>query len=626
MSSSPDWRRRKKHRRVAVLFAAVALGILVPARPAAAHAVLVSSEPANGTTVGVAPGSVVLRFSEDVSPRFSSARLVDGAGRTVAGTRLRIDGPRTLRLELPRLGAGTYGALWRVLAEDDGHPTSGVVVFGVGLSGGAPAFAPAAAGTAADPVDVLRRWLGLGALAGLIGGLAVALVVLRRQDAVVVPARRRVLGFAAWCAGTATVLAVVDLVVQGRRVGATGPGDLLAGTRWGQLWLTREAALVGLTAITIALWSGAARSGARGRPLWMIAGALVLVTVSVEALGSHAAALDPGRVPALVADAMHILTACVWLGAVASLAVLLWPRRRGATAGVDGRAALVHACRDRFATLAFASLGLVVVTGLYNAGRQVDVVDGLVTTGYGRALLAKGGLLAVIGGLAMANVTRLRAAPAHRLVAAEAAVGAVLLVAAGILAESTPARSTPARGPVYPAEQAAPVRTGGGVVDDLVVSLSATPNRPGVNGFTVLATSSRRPAPAPIDAVAVELDTGGVPSTVDLEPVEAGRYFGTVTLATTGPVGLAVVVTRAGKRTTIPVDWSVDAPASPARTQRGTRLEPVVNGLALLLVEGLVAAGVWWYAVARRRRRGRPSMELTASGQPVGERVLEGIR
>lgn len=36
--------------------------------------------------------------------------------------------------------------------------------------------------------------------------------------------------------------------------------------------------------------------------------------MTVEAMGSHAAALDSGRGVAVAADALHILTACLWLG------------------------------------------------------------------------------------------------------------------------------------------------------------------------------------------------------------------------------------------------------------------------------------------------------------------------
>jgi methionine-rich copper-binding protein CopC len=129
--------RRPWRRRSLTLLAGAVLWLVLLAYPAAAHAVLVGSEPADGVTLARAPGTVRLYFNEDISPRFSSARLVDRSGRTVAGTRVitaRGD-PRLLVLELPVLETGAYGVLWQVLAEYDGHTTSGAVVFSVG---GAP--------------------------------------------------------------------------------------------------------------------------------------------------------------------------------------------------------------------------------------------------------------------------------------------------------------------------------------------------------------------------------------------------------------------------------------------------------------------------------------------------------
>src|SRR5262245_8909448 len=99
-------------RRTAVLLLGLLLGLLgliagslLLARPAAAHAVLIGSDPANGARLAQGPRMAVLRFSEEISPEFSSARLVDGTGRPVQGVRAAAD-ERVLRLRLPQLGSG----------------------------------------------------------------------------------------------------------------------------------------------------------------------------------------------------------------------------------------------------------------------------------------------------------------------------------------------------------------------------------------------------------------------------------------------------------------------------------------------------------------------------------------
>ena len=664
-------------RRGTVLLGGILGGILLSltlfARPAAAHAVLVSSELVDGATGARAPGAVQLRFSEDISRRFSSARLVDRDGRGVGGARLdgARGGSRLLVLELPALEAGAYGVLWQVLAEDDGHTTSGVVVFNVGE--GSQALRPSAAtgGAAlARPPDVARRWVGVCLLAGLIGALAVAGFVLGRAGSThpreplavaIRTARRRLLTLATCCASLGAVVGVADAVARAaRQAPAAGRSpatvvQLMAGTRWGHLWLVREAALLVLAVLVLRLRATIVGPRRRnGQALAAGAAALVVAVVSVEAIGSHAAAVDGGRAAAVAADALHILTACLWLGALPALVVLLWPQPWGAAGPAD----LLTASRGALTGLAAGSVGLVVVTGLYSAGREVGTVDGLVTTSYGRALLAKSTLLLVVGGLGLVNAARLHGRcprwlgplggriasrwPSRRLVVIEAGAGALLLVAVGVLLETVPARG-PAR--VAAAATPAAVDTASGSIADLVVTVSVTPNRPGVNGFTVLAASSRRPPPAPVEGVALELARGGDSgaggsetsalgggtgagragtSALALQQVAPGRWFGTGSLDRAGSLGLRAVVRRAGGRLAVPLSWWVGPPVPAQRLvpAPGRRLEPYVDGLALSLLSAALALGAWRFVLARRRRY---VLDVVHPTQPH-ERVPEGMR
>jgi copper transport protein len=140
-------------------------------------------------------------------------------------------------------------------------------------------------------------------------------------------------------------------------------------------------------------------------------------------------------------------------------------------------------------------------------------------------------------------------------------------------------------------------------VDDLVVSVSATPNRPGPNGFTVLAASSRRPPPAPIDGVTLRLGRPGEPGTLPLRQIEPGRYFGTGRLDSAGPITITAVIRRAGERLTVTMPWHVSPTAAPPTVARQQhRLAPYVNAIALcVLVLALSVAAQ--RIVARRRRR-----------------------
>ena len=96
-------------RSAALVLGAAAVMLLI-AQPASAHANLVRSDPPDGSVLAHAPSVARLWFSEEISPEFSSARVVDHTGAAITGSRVQAGGdPRQLTVELPSLGAGTYG-------------------------------------------------------------------------------------------------------------------------------------------------------------------------------------------------------------------------------------------------------------------------------------------------------------------------------------------------------------------------------------------------------------------------------------------------------------------------------------------------------------------------------------
>ena len=158
----------------------------------------------------------------------------------------------------------------------------------------------------------------------------------------------------------------------------------------------------------------------------------------------------------------------------------------------------------------------------------------------------------------------------------------------------------------------------------LVVTVSVTPNRPGMNGFTVLAASSRRPPPAPVDDVELKVLRGRDGDEVALQQVAPGRWFGTGRLDQAGRLRLTTVVRRAGTRLSAPLSWWVGSPLPPqqATPGPGRRLAPYVDGVALSLLAGALALGGWWLVLARRRRR----LVGLVHEPHSPERVLEGMR
>ena len=498
-----------------------------------------------------------------------------------------------------------------------------------GIAVAALPLALPAGGVHAEPADGLAmvlRWLGLCALATAVGGLAVAGPILAGAragtgsetlaDAVRV-ARRRALAVAGGGAALAAGVGLVAATVAARRVAAGTGGslpavaaDLLAGTRWGHLWLATEAALVALVVLAFA-----ARTGRESAGPVQAAGAiaLVLIVVWARALGGHAGAVGSSRTAALVADTVHVLTALLWLGVPAVLALAAWP-----AVPRPRRAELLRACRGPVVGWVVLSATLLAATGLYSAGRQVVAPGELLTTSYGRTLLVKAALLAVLAGFGLLHAARLygrRSAvlgdllgpDARRLVLAEAAVGASLLVAAGVLAGSSAPRERPP-GPV-----AAPVMSTA-MAADLVVSLSVTPNRPGQNVFSARVASSRRPPPAPVEAVGVR---AGGPA-IALREVEPGRYLGTGRLDAAGPAEVTIVVSRAGESLSARVPWRVP-PASGQASRPPRRLAPYANAAAIGLLLCALAVRARWLIRRAPDAQGAPGVQGSGTA-PGGSR------
>lgn len=307
---------------------------------------------------------------------------------------------------------------------------------------------------------VLVRWLALGALAGLIGGLALEILVLPADTADLAPARRRLRAWNLVCLSVLTLTSVAELLIRARTLGGGGLAQsvrvvplVLSRTHFGMIWSARVVALVASLAV-------AAVGIRRARIVALaLAGAVALTT----ALSGHAA--DWGDVaPSVLFDWLHVLAASLWIGGVVALALVVFGR-----GSALAPASVTRVCA-RFSRLAGWSLAAVVLTGVYNAWVQLPDVAALRDTPYGRVLLAKLALvvlLVVLGGtnryallprltgiparglvargvrrcrLVLFGPARVSSARLVTLVACEAALGAAVLGLTAVLGETTPAR------------------------------------------------------------------------------------------------------------------------------------------------------------------------------------------
>lgn len=119
-------------KRFSIIITALSL-VLLTSAPALAHAMLDRAMPPVGSTLPAAPREVVLSFTEELEPAFSTIEVRSESGAVVSNGKARVDAKQhtQLRVPLKTLAPGTYKVIWRVLSVDT-HRTQGDFTFRVG--------------------------------------------------------------------------------------------------------------------------------------------------------------------------------------------------------------------------------------------------------------------------------------------------------------------------------------------------------------------------------------------------------------------------------------------------------------------------------------------------------------
>ncbi|OLT52616.1 DUF1775 domain-containing protein [Cellulosimicrobium sp. CUA-896] len=542
-------RRPVPHRApaLAVVVAAAALLLAVLAGgPAAAHAVLLGTDPEDGTVLDAPPDDLTITFNEPVRAVESGTTLLSADGAEVAVDVAARDAALVVTPAEP-LADGTYVVSWRVVSLDS-HPVAGAFSFSVGAPSG-PVGA-GAAGAAAEPsagvevaraVDQTAVYLGTFLVAGLV---VLELLVLPAPPGGMPRLRSRLhrarrLGLAVAGVGLALGVPLTAAWQAGRSLDA-----LLEGSTWteGLTSDTGVAAALGVAGLLGATLL-APRAARESRALWPAGVALGASGLALSALVLVGHTRTFGPAPLVVAaDVLHVVAGAVWFGGVVGLVLVLAP-----SAQVDPRRAAVTV--TRFSALGAWVVLALAVTGVVLGWRILGTVDALVTTAYGQTLLVKVGVALVIVALAAWNRYRLvpsfaaRAARRTtsvvgmgadaevsrrlgRTVAAEAGLLVVVLAVTGLLVS---------RSPVDAAEQA-----GSPPGSDVATPVGVDVTRPLGEG-----TLRARVTPGAVGVNALELvllDADGEP----LEPVDAPELSTRLAEPALGPFTRPVTRTGPG--------------------------------------------------------------------------------
>ena len=220
-------------------------------------------------------------------------------------------------------------------------------------------------------------------------------------------------------------------------------------TQYGRIWLLRILLLAVLGAFLV--FRGRREDGVDWWTSRSIGAGLATVALVLIAGTGHAITVEDWGAWAALVDAGHLLVTGAWLGGLVPLALLL---RQASHARNDAATVATVEATRRFSSLAGGAVLVLVVTGVLSSLAQVRTVPALVGTPYGRVLLVKIAIVLALLGLGAAN--RLRLLPRlvrgrgqgwasdvrrlRRSVVAEAALGALVLVAVAALTVTPPAR------------------------------------------------------------------------------------------------------------------------------------------------------------------------------------------
>jgi copper transport protein len=424
-----------------VVLVLLALGLLLgSAGPAQAHAVLIGSDPAEGAVLATAPERVTFTFSETIGVVPDGVHVFDAQGDPVRSSASATGSSLEVALDEP-VENGTLVVVWRIVS-DDGHPVSGSLRFSVGAP--SATVAKIDDGSGAERAPALLQVLRVGGYVGLLlaGGLVLfALLVL--PAAAPRQARTRLVRGARAGAGIAAVSWPLAVPVVATYQLGGGLGLLGRGSTWSAVAATEYvvAALVaaGVLAAVVLLGDGAAAG--RRRDVALLAAALA---VAAPALTGHTRATSPEWL-VVAADAVHLLAGSAWLGGVVALAAVLpLLAERGASAAETFA---------RFSVIAAGLLVAMAATGALLAWRITGSWSAFVQTAYGGLLIAKVTTVVVVVVLAAWNryvlLPRVRRSTRRRdqragmssvarVVTAEVALLALVLVFTGLLVDRSP--------------------------------------------------------------------------------------------------------------------------------------------------------------------------------------------
>jgi putative copper resistance protein D len=210
------------------------------------------------------------------------------------------------------------------------------------------------------------------------------------------------LALVSWLIWLALVAASMSGGTLAQALSAEVLRTVLTRTTFGQVWMLRFALVVLLAGVLFL----SRRRGSTVRPaLGPVGAGLAAGLLMTLAWAGHAVGTEQSMRPFhLTADALHLLGAGLWLGA---LVPLLFVLGRARSSPAQAWHKIAATATRRFSTLGVFAVVTLLVTGLINAWFLVGSFAALIDTSYGRLVSAKLALFMAIVSIAAFNRAKL---------------------------------------------------------------------------------------------------------------------------------------------------------------------------------------------------------------------------
>lgn len=459
------------------LFSRVVMGvvaitaIVMPVDQIRAHAQLDRTSPVASSVVPNSPSEILLDFSEPVDIALGSIRLFDRSNQEIplGDLRHQVGDKSIIVADVPQLASGPYAVVWKATSTD-GHVLNGAFSFEVGnQSSGEAAQLLEAVITTIDTSSPLEPWINvLRYLSFLSIVVLIGVVVLTAASELL--NEQRLMALLSISLATLFVSTIGHFLLHGPYlVGGSwsdiGDLDVLAkviDTRVGLALLLRIALLVLATVLALGIprrWNES--------PLWTNTAMLISIGLVLSfGLAGHPSTASPAAL-AVVVDGLHLWSLSVWIGGIITLA-LAWK----VLVRVDAQVHDIHVV-NRFSRLATVAMPATAISGFVSAVIITGGITSMFENRYGRILLLKIAVVAVIvviGALARRVLIKTGAFAIRRAILLEAVLAlAVFALSVGLVVTPPDGIDT----------SATSVHSATLVQDDVVVDMTISPTRVG---------------------------------------------------------------------------------------------------------------------------------------------------